>query len=486
AFDGLRVATWNITNYSSGRVAAFRTAIYDSYQGRSMAPDVLICQELLSQSGVNNFLNILNGAAGSPGDWAAAPYINGNDTDNAFFYRTSKVTFLGVTTVVVGGGPPNPPRDVQRYDVRLVGYTADEATIAMYSSHMKAGTNSSDQDRRLLEAQMIRDDAESLPSGWSFLLGGDFNIRDSSEAAYVELVGSQANNAGRFRDPIKTPGSWNNNFSFRFVHTQDPSGAGGMDDRYDQILLSRDLTNGREMDYIGDATIPYSTTTWNDANHSYRAWGNDGSSYNTSLTISGNSMVGPTIAQALVDTTTAGHLPVFLDIRVPAEISSETVLDFGQVAVGSVAELTLNVSNAGDVALWGANGIDDLDYSMTTTAGFTAPAGSFVAVAGAGANAHTVSMDTSTVGVLNGTLTIASDAVDEPVRLVTLTGEVVDNNCVGDIDNSGVVDLTDLAILLANFDASPADPNQGDLDGNNAVDLTDLAILLANFDLTCP
>ncbi|MCZ6682994.1 MAG: hypothetical protein O7B26_07410 [Planctomycetota bacterium] len=29
----LRVATWNVTNYSSGRVAAFQTAIYGTHQG---------------------------------------------------------------------------------------------------------------------------------------------------------------------------------------------------------------------------------------------------------------------------------------------------------------------------------------------------------------------------------------------------------------------------------------------------------------------
>ena len=68
----LRVVTWNVTNYSSGRVADFQTAIYGTHQGRSLAPDVLIGQEFLSQTGVNNFLGILNTATGSPGDWAAA------------------------------------------------------------------------------------------------------------------------------------------------------------------------------------------------------------------------------------------------------------------------------------------------------------------------------------------------------------------------------------------------------------------------------
>ncbi len=124
----LRVATWNVTNYSSGRVADFQTAIYGTHQGRSLSPDVLIGQEFLSQTGVNNFLGILNTAPGSPGDWAAAPFFNGPDTDNAFFYRTSKVTLLAATTIALGGTSPNHPRNVERYDCRLHGYTSDRQT----------------------------------------------------------------------------------------------------------------------------------------------------------------------------------------------------------------------------------------------------------------------------------------------------------------------------------------------------------------------
>ncbi|RMF84350.1 MAG: hypothetical protein D6744_03245 [Planctomycetota bacterium] len=55
----------------------------------------------------------------------------------------------------------------------------------------------------------------------------------------------------------------------------------------------------------------------------------------------------------------------------------------------------------------------------------------------------------------------------------------------GDVDGDGCVDLTDLAILLANFDAVGASREQGDLDGDATVDLTDLAILLAHFDEGC-
>ena len=59
------------------------------------------------------------------------------------------------------------------------------------------------------------------------------------------------------------------------------------------------------------------------------------------------------------------------------------------------------------------------------------------------------------------------------------------DDCLGDVDGDGVVDLTDLAVLLSNFDQSGAGV-PGDLDGSGTVDLTDLALLLSAFDTVCP
>jgi endonuclease/exonuclease/phosphatase family metal-dependent hydrolase len=477
----LRVTEWNITNYSGGRVSVFQTAIYDEFQGRSMTPDVIVAQELLSQGGVDAFVSLLNSAPGSPGDWAAAPFVNGPDTDNALFYRTNKIDLLGHTVVAVGGPSPNHPRNIDRYDLRLKGYTSAEATLACYSSHMKAGTGSTDKTRRLLEAQEIRADAEALPAGWSFLLAGDFNIQSSSQSAYVELVGSQTDNTGRLFDPIKTPGSWNNNSSYRFVHTQDPAGAGGMDDRHDQILLSASLVDADGFEYLGDPAIPYSTSTWNDTNHSYRSWGNDGTSYNTTLTITNNQMVGATIAQALVSSANGqGHLPVFLDLIVPAMVGSDTVVDFGQVAQGAVAEAVLAVENTGDTALWTEAGIAELVYTLSASGPFSVDPGPFADAAGGSGNAHVVAMDTSTPGVYGETLTIASNAPDEPSRLVTLIGEVV--GCLADFNGDGVVNSLDFTAFLNAFVAGDA---SADFNGDGSIDSQDFVAFLNAFVVGC-
>jgi hypothetical protein len=245
----VRVATWNISNYSGGRDQELQTSVYgvNPDNGLSMVPDVLLAQEILSATALFDLRDILNDAPGSPGDWAAAPFIDGNDTDSGLLYRSGAVQFLGLTVVSVGGPPPNHPRNVMRYDLLVLGQPAELGTIACYSSHMKAGSASQDQNRRVLEANAIRDDAAALPAEWHFLLGGDLNIQNSAETAYQVLVGSGDAGVGRFFDPIKRPGGWNNDPFFRFVHTQDPIGNGGMDDRYDQILVSANLVNWQQL-----------------------------------------------------------------------------------------------------------------------------------------------------------------------------------------------------------------------------------------------
>jgi endonuclease/exonuclease/phosphatase family metal-dependent hydrolase len=423
----LRVCTYNLTLYAGGRTEALQTALLGSFEGRSARPDILIVQEMTSLTAAQTLRNILNSAPGSPADYALATFVDGPDTDSAMYYRTSRVTFVQAVVVATGGGSPNHPRNIMRYDVRPSGYVAPPATLAVYSSHMKAGNTASDRERRLLECQRIRANAETLGVR-PFLLGGDFNMQTSNEAGYVELVGQKINDDGRFFDPVKTPGTWNRNSLMRFLHSQDPSPSGvGMDDRFDQILLSANLVDGKGFDYLGNPTVPFSTTTWNDPNHSYRIWGNDGSSFGTSLRITGNTMVGPSIAQALVDALGGyanGHLPVFLDLRVPPKVSSPLSIDFGQGLSFSTMESAVTVTHAGDVAKWGANGLSNLEFTLEASPGFFAPAGTFVVPPGSSQN-RIVSVDTSTPGLKTGTLVIRSNDPDQPERTVALVAYVL-------------------------------------------------------------
>lgn len=475
----LRVAAWNISFYDgTDRASDIQTAVYSTFNGLSFSPDVIAVQEIQSASALSTLVNVLNTAPGSPGDWASSGYISGPDSQSLVVFRTSKVQFVRLLEIASGSSnTADQPRNTYRCDLRLRGYADAPANyLAVYSVHLKAGSTSSDNDRRLVETTHIRQNAQgvdtfgpgsAMPAGYNFVVAGDYNMQSSTQTSYAELVSSQANNAGRVFDPINSPGLWNNNGTFRYIHTQDPVGPGGMDDRHDQVLVSTSLIDGAGFDYIGNPATPFSTTTWNDPNHSYRCWGNDGTSFNLSLTTTGNTMVGPVIAQALKNaaTTAGGHLPVYLDLRVPAKITADAVLDFGTVTQGSTPPArTLTVSNAGDVALWSASGIAGLSYSLPSVAGFTVPVGAYTDAPGGGVNTHTISMPTSAVGVKNTTLVITSNDPDQPSRVVQLVGEVVSAVNQPPIADAGpditVTDADGSGVELVHLDGSASyDPD---------------------------
>ena len=448
----LRVVTWNISHYDgTDRAADIQTSVYGTFSGRGMFPDVIAAQEFSSSAALTAFVNALNATnalnpAGSGyHDWAGGDFFTGPDSQTVLVYRTSKVDYIrGVIVALASGSLTDQPRNTYRFDIRPKAYNELNSAVGIYSIHLKSG-GTSENARQLVETTHIRNNAAGidtngpgtgLPAGYHFIFGGDTNIYTSTQTSYQELVavngqgGTPSNGAGQFFDPIMQPGNWNNNGSFQMIHTQDPSGPGGMDDRHDQILLSGSLRDGVGFDYIGSLSIPWNLNTWNDPNHSYRCWGNDGTSFNVALTTTGNQNVGATIAQALINcaTTAGGHLPVYLDLRVPAKLSAPASLDFGTVIQGSTAQQSINVGNGGNTALWTAAGIANIGYTLSASSGFTAPGGSFVDAPGGTLNSHTISMNTSSTGPKSGTLIITVTGADEVSRVITVNGNVIPPN----------------------------------------------------------
>jgi hypothetical protein len=62
-------------------------------------------------------------------------------------------------------------------------------------------------------------------------------------------------------------------------------------------------------------------------------------------------------------------------------------------------------------------------------------------------------------------------------------------DCPEDLYTDGVIDLSDLGVLLGTYGLTPGDPGwnpYADFDGNNVIDLSDLGALLAVYGETCP
>jgi hypothetical protein len=122
-------------------------------------------------------------------------------------------------------------------------------------------------------------------------------------------------NSGYFLDPLNRPGYWNNNATFSDVHTQStrvatlPDGGsnGGLDDRFDFILVSQAIMNFGGVDYVPGT---------------YWAYGNDGQHFNQQI-VNPPYPISEQIAFALHDVS--DHLPVVTEFDFGVVNDVETI-----------------------------------------------------------------------------------------------------------------------------------------------------------------
>ena len=408
AAHALKIVNYNITNYPSangaGRDPYFRIVMAPTVTDTVRA-DIVVSQELQSQAGVDEFRNsVLNTL--EPGMWASAPFTNGNDTDNALFYKPSKVQFLGQWSFYPN--PANLLRLVNCYRLKPVGYSDGSAELRIYSQHLKASQGFESQ--RLAEATGIRDSMNAVPPGTHCILLGDFNIYTSTEPAFQKLLENQADNDGRVYDPLNAVGAWHDGSSFAPIHSQCPclscptgSGfsGGGLDDRFDMFLPTLNMGSGE-----GLSVVP----------GSYHPVGNDGLHFNLNITDPPTIPEGATYANALWNAS--DHLPIRIVFQVPAKIGVASSLDFGTVIVGATADLS--VSNPA------VPPADELSCTFAASAGFSPLAGSADVPAG-GAATIGIATTPGAPGPRAGTLTVGCDDPDQPSPAVSLAANVLDH-----------------------------------------------------------
>ena len=399
----LRLVNWNILNYP-GTSGATRDPNYRTVLG-PVGADAIVTEEMTSQAGVdefvNNVLNVLE-----PGQWAAAPFDNGNDTDCGFFYKPAKVQFLGQWSFYPN--PANLLRLVHVYRVVPAGYASGAAELRIYATHLKASQGFESQ--RLAEATGIRDSMNAMPPGTHAFVTGDFNVYTNTEGAYLKFLESQGNNVGRCVDLLPA-GVWHDGGSFASIHTQSTclsgcsfgEATGGMDDRFDFMLPTPNLTTGQ-----GLACIPGTMF----------AVGQDGQHLNKSITDSPTIPQGAAYAAALLGTS--DHLPVRVDLQVPSKLALDTSpIALGTVIVGASASHHLTISNTATPPA------DALDCTYSAPAGSSASGPPSVAAGASGDVA--IALDTGAPQTLFQQLTITTDAPDSPPATIIVSGTVLDH-----------------------------------------------------------
>ena len=185
--DTLRVATYNCLNYP-GDDAAIRDPYFRTVFA-AMDPDILVTQEMQSQAGLDSIqFSCLNYYV--PAEYSAVAYHEGEDTNNGFFYKPSKVQFLYANYITTN------LRDIGEFVVKVL---SSGETVHVLSTHFKAGETSEDSLERSLEANTLRQYLNGFAAGTKFIFVGDLNLYTSAEAAYTTMLDVGGGSTGRLK-----------------------------------------------------------------------------------------------------------------------------------------------------------------------------------------------------------------------------------------------------------------------------------------------
>ncbi len=256
--------------------------------------------------------------------WKTTATVNHTSSDivNAIFYDSRKMTLVSHKTA------QHYIRDIDVYKMYFNTEGLKQGdTIFMYCvvAHLKAGKSSDDKRKRKVMSQNVMNYLKKHCNDANVLIMGDFNLYNANEDAYKILTDNSLYPNVYFIDPIAEDGvgKWNNNEDFARYHTQSTNATGnscraggGMDDRFDFIMMSENIKTGRDgVKYIDG---------------SYMAFGQDGDHFNGSINADGNDVIPQEVANALY--YNSDHLPVTMMIDIDdkwdiADITSD-IKDF--------------------------------------------------------------------------------------------------------------------------------------------------------------
>lgn len=300
--DTIRVCTYNILEYgdqSSDRDDELRMILNE------IRPTVLFVQEISRVGGNDGYFSFLSRVINELDiryepmvtGWSNIPYGQVSLNLGAFI-DTSAVELLSYVPAEMN----EDPRGILMVRVRI---RSTGEVVLLTTTQWNADNTAQDEAERVRDADHMIEYLKHVSSGNPnppdhYVIAGDLNVYSSDETAYQMLLeGGSGVLDFTFVDPISTPGDWNNDSGFASIHTQSTRvrtiGAGvrgGLDDRFDQILVSESLLSNVRVE-------------------TYTAYGNDGNHFNDSINAMPNTAVSPEMAQALHDAS--DHLPVFVD-----------------------------------------------------------------------------------------------------------------------------------------------------------------------------
>ncbi|NVJ89753.1 MAG: T9SS type A sorting domain-containing protein [Flavobacteriaceae bacterium] len=340
----IKTMFYNTLNYNSDIESQNRTPHLKTVLNY-VQPDLFMVCELKNETASNYLFN--NAVVTSNPNFEKAEFkisqSPATDLLQMVYFNKNKLT-LEFNEVI-----PTGVRDINHYTFRT--NTQNQIRIEVFVTHLKASRGIENRNKREESIELFVRQLDRLPQDAYVVFAGDFNFYTSNEEGFKKLI--DTSNYIQIIDPINRlcpdfPNDgkdyfdadydntyfWNNS-TFADVHSQSTrtstsNGAGGgMDDRFDFIMLSKNFSTSSELYYL---------------NSSYKTIGNNGNCYNSFVS---NSDCSGTYPQNLRDAlyNFSDHLPVVLEIENVQSVLNTTSFNTSKLKY-TLKNNTLNLGNS--------------------------------------------------------------------------------------------------------------------------------------------
>ena len=352
----IKAMMYNVLNYSDSEVSRNKTPFLSTILGE-VKPDLFMVCEMIDEIGSNYLFE--NSIIPFNENFQKAPFEENQSGSYSLqqmvYYNTEKL-ILEETRVITAD-----TRDINQYTFKIntENLNTNPITIEVFVTHLKASTGSSNRQRRLNSIQSFVSYTNNIADDSYVLFAGDLNFYTSNEEGYQHLIDDR--NPIVIIDPIDRPTPnfpddgidyyenynstyfWNNS-SFRDIHSQstrtsnigfiDDSGStGGLDDRFDFIMMSKNFNTSTSLYYVND---------------SYKVVGNNGNCYNSFISnpnCSGG--YSQTLRDALIEFS--DHLPVVMEIETPENTLSTDLISETNFIGSNIIKDYLKITSPNDI-----------------------------------------------------------------------------------------------------------------------------------------
>lgn len=322
----IKAMFYNTLNYNSDTESQNRTPHLKTIL-ENVKPDLFMVCEVKNET-ASNYL-FTNAVLPYKESFKKAPFEYSQSPATGLLqmvYYNSEKLILENTSVI-----PTRTRDINHYTfiINTENSGTNPVKIDVFVTHLKASRGLENRQKRFESIGNFTQELENLPTDRHVLFAGDFNFYTSNEPGFLSII--RDSNAIEIVDPINRlcptfPNDgidyfdennynstyfWNNS-SFKDIHSQSTRNSqvngdgagGGMDDRFDFIMMSKNFNTSSDLYYVND---------------SYKAVGNNGNCYNSYVS---NTSCSGEFSQNLRNALYqfSDHLPIVMDIETPENV----------------------------------------------------------------------------------------------------------------------------------------------------------------------